>query len=61
MAKVLPATYTVINRFERAVRAHEGRGGSHPYDQPAIEDEFNNARHALIQHIANLNGKDNES
>jgi hypothetical protein len=40
-----------INRFERAVRAHEMSGAAHPNDRPAIEQEYHRAKEALERAI----------
>lgn len=38
-----------INRFERAVRAHEMKGAQHPEDHAPIEEELTKARKSLRQ------------
>ena len=37
----------VINRFEKAVRAHEMIGAQHPGDHTRIESEYATAKQAL--------------
>ncbi len=37
-----------IERFEAAVRADEFKGGGHPNDIPAIEEEYHIAKAELI-------------